>query len=140
MNMSVRHVLVPQARYDSLISIEQRYLISQTKTSEEKFKSSNLEKDSCLQQQKEEVVEEEGEEEQKQKFLSSSSSLSKEWELESVFSTPEDSKTTDQSAPCDMELEGQGPVGNIQEEQFLLLHPPGIPAGRRTIKKWLVWH
>ena len=127
MNMSIKHVLVPQTRYQALLSIEEKYF-SQTKQQ---------------QQQRLESADSELKEDQQR---GSSDSELKGQEEENIEDQQQKQDSVKEESEVADDLIGEGATKtNLEEEELPLLRPPGIPARTgtgttRTLKKWLVWH
>lgn len=116
--MSVKHLLVPQDRYEALLSIEEKYFSQQQQHREGRAE----EGDRGTEDVSEESTEQPG-------------SIREQEESEVGTAVKPEAEERDLQI-------GEGPASsksNLGEEELSLLRPPGIPVRRAPLKKWLVW-
>ena len=114
--MSVKHVLVPQVRYQALLSAEEKYL--------------------CVRKQQSEVLESE-----EPASIPITTPLENPDVSPDISDKEEEPRRLVQGDLEDRMLSGEGEVrSNVKERELTSLRPPGIPSGSRgPLKKWMTW-
>lgn len=127
--MSVKHVLVPHTRYEALLSVEEKYFSQQQQ--QQQLQSPDSELKGTEEQLESLDPELKGTEE---KLRQSSDPILEREDQQRLVKEDDDSEG---------DLKGLGADSsktNLEEEELSLVRPPGIPARRGLLKKWLVWH